>query len=307
MVVKNTAMEMAKKSSFLKGLIDLSMRFPWWVGVLLAMASYLALHRLALQPVRAASTLEEITSLAGHQMLVALAGLLQYLIPLTFLLGAGIAAYRRHQSRRLYRQVAESPARSTLDAMSWRQFELLAGEAFRQQGYRVEERGGDGPDGGIDLVLHRDGRKYLVQCKHWKTRRVGVKPVRELFGVMAAEKADGGFVVTSGSFTEDARRIACGKPIELVDTERLLARVRQAVTPEPATASPDTGNTAPHCPICKAPMVERTAKKGRRAGERFWGCSRFPRCRGTRSFSHGLERRHTAVKRGRKGGDTTHR
>lgn len=34
------------------------------------------------------------------------------------------------------------------------------------------------------------------------------------------------------------------------------------------------------CPRCGAPMVKRTAKKGENAGQEFYGCSRFPQCRG---------------------------
>ena len=35
----------------------------------------------------------------------------------------------------------------------------------------------------------------------------------------------------------------------------------------------------PLCPRCGSEMVMRTAGKGRNAGNRFWGCSRFPKCR----------------------------
>jgi Topoisomerase DNA binding C4 zinc finger len=35
---------------------------------------------------------------------------------------------------------------------------------------------------------------------------------------------------------------------------------------------------APHCPRCGAVMVKRRNKQGKA----FWGCSTFPRCRGTR-------------------------
>jgi restriction system protein len=52
----------------------------------------------------------------------------------------------------------------------------------------------------VDLVLQRDGEKHLVQCKQWRATRVSVMVVRELFGVMAATGAVGGFVVTSGRF-----------------------------------------------------------------------------------------------------------
>lgn len=37
------------------------------------------------------------------------------------------------------------------------------------------------------------------------------------------------------------------------------------------------------CPKCGSSMVKRTARRGRNAGGQFWGCSRYPSCRGTRS------------------------
>jgi len=40
---------------------------------------------------------------------------------------------------------------------------------------------------------------------------------------------------------------------------------------------------APHCPICNALMVKRTAKRGARAGSSFWGCPDYPKCKGTRN------------------------
>lgn len=40
----------------------------------------------------------------------------------------------------------------------------------------------------------------------------------------------------------------------------------------------------PNCPRCDHEMALRTARKGVRAGSRFWGCSTFPRCRGTRNY-----------------------
>jgi hypothetical protein len=44
------------------------------------------------------------------------------------------------------------------------------------------------------------------------------------------------------------------------------------------------GENAPACPLCGSPMVLRTAKRGKRAGQRFWSCSRFPDCRGARPY-----------------------
>ena len=33
------------------------------------------------------------------------------------------------------------------------------------------------------------------------------------------------------------------------------------------------------CPKCGSALILRTVKKGPRAGDRFWGCSTYPRCR----------------------------
>ena len=38
--------------------------------------------------------------------------------------------------------------------------------------------------------------------------------------------------------------------------------------------------TDPVCPRCSSPMVRRTAKSGENAGKEFWGCTKFPACRG---------------------------
>jgi restriction system protein len=273
------------RSSF-EDFIDLVSRLPWWAGVLIAFISYLVLHYVAQLPPATASTLEGAAHIAWRQFLIAFANIFQYLIPIAALFGSALSAYYRYKAKNLHQQLAKSPSRNTLNQMNWREFELLAGEAFRQMGYQVNLRGGDNPDGGIDLVLYREGKKYLVQCKHWKTQRVGVKPLREFFGVMAAEGADGGFFVASGHFTEEAKRFAKKTAIELVDTEQLLSLVKHT----PPTNQMDNDHlthteAVPSCPICQEPMVLRTASRGKQAGKQFWGCSRFPHCRGTRPLT----------------------
>ncbi len=54
----------------------------------------------------------------------------------------------------------------------------------------------------------KNGERFLVQCKHWRKEQVGVRVVRELNGVMAAAGAQGGYLVTGGRFTPDAREFA---------------------------------------------------------------------------------------------------
>jgi len=57
---------------------------------------------------------------------------------------------------------------------------------------------GAGPDEGIDLVLKKNGNTVFVQCKQWRSTKVGVNIVREVYGVMTAKKADSA-IVKAGS------------------------------------------------------------------------------------------------------------
>lgn len=42
--------------------------------------------------------------------------------------------------------------------------------------------------------------------------------------------------------------------------------------------------TDPRCPDCGAPMRVRVAQRGRTAGRQFWGCTRYPACKGSRTY-----------------------
>lgn len=71
------------------------------------------------------------------------------------------------------------------DQIEWRRFEAVCEALFAQSGMRAESQS-HGADGGVDIWLwsaHSD-KPLIVQCKHWKKRVVGVKEVREFYGVL---------------------------------------------------------------------------------------------------------------------------
>ena len=164
----------------------------------------------------------------------------------------------------------------SIKKLSWRQFEKLVGEVFRKQGYLVLENPSDGPDGGIDLRLRKNGQITFVQCKHWKSKSVGVKIVRELYGVMTAAKANNGILATFGNFTQEAISFAKGKPIQLITGNKLAKLISEVQGSGRVSATVEPKMS---CPKCGNEMVLRTAKKGKFAGQKFWGCSEFPHCR----------------------------
>ena len=278
--------------------MDLVALLPWWAGVALALVSYLLLHSVASQQEVTAVQPGQVGAMVTQTLWKSLASVGQYILPIICLGGAGISAWRRKTRQNLVTDVAQSKASDALDGMSWREFEMLVGEGFRLQGYQVVETGGGGADGGVDLVLTKPGKsggeKFLVQCKQWRAFKVGVDVVRELYGVMAAKDATGGFVVTSGRFTDEAVSFANGRNVTLIDGPKLHGLIRQArsgaggsparAAAAPAVQPPSVPVQASCCPLCAKPMVRRTAKRGANAGGEFWGCKGYPACRGTRPF-----------------------
>lgn len=287
-------MARTKKSSPAEEFVDLVAQLPWWVGGVLAVVSYFGLNAIASAPLPVIRASTDIGKIFSGSLWRGLAHAGQYLLPFLLILGAVVSALRRHKRRSLFNQISASSTIGALEALSWKEFELLVGEGFRAQGYAVHESGGGGADGGVDLVLSKNGDKILVQCKQWRAFKVGVSVVRELYGVMAAEGAAGGLVVTSGQFTSEAAQFASGRNMRLINGNALLELLRQGRGANVAngppssdtfiarSSSPIQTGTALSCPVCAQLMVRRVAKRGLSPGSPFWGCSSYPRCKGTR-------------------------
>jgi restriction system protein len=268
-----------RKSDF-EQWIALFAKLPWPVCLALAPIAHLAFAALADWPVPQPADVSEMGGLFATQ-LIRVAGMFgQYIAPIILLLAAltsFLAKRRRHRLLATSRSLGGS---SALRDMSWQDFERLVHGWFGERRYSVAATP-SGADGGIDLVLKRDGETFLVQCKQWRANRIGVSIVRELYGLMAAKGATGGFVVGIGEFTNAAKAFAAGRNIELVDARAVIAKPRTPPTIQPVTP-PAREAASPQCPLCNAAMVERVARKGKNAGQAFYGCSRFPACRGTK-------------------------
>lgn len=205
--------------------MDIVSSVPWPFGIVLGMLAYAAVrHGL---PWYFGTLSNPVMQGLGRELTTPAFAPLAWMALAACWIAALVSFIRQLLRQRLL-HAQTGPA--SLGAMSWRQFEMLVGEAFRRQGYRVEETGGDGADGGIDLILRRDGATTLVQCKQWRTRRVSVMVVREMFGLLVHHGAASVKIVALGDYTPDALRFAHGKPIELIHGDALLMLVREAQT-----------------------------------------------------------------------------
>jgi restriction system protein len=255
---------------------EILLKLPWWISAGIGIVAF-------------ASMRWGFPAWAGHdntkQMFAK--GIVP-LAPLTLLFFGIIAVGSHLFGKKRHRLVDQLTSLEKLRETPWKEFELLVAEAFRRQGYQVDYSLGRGADGGVDLTLLKDGRTSLVQCKQWKVFSVGAPVIREMFGLMTAEKADEAIIVISGKFTREAQAFAAGKPIRLIDGPELLALV-QSVQNRPGGASVETAQVnesqTPACPTCGEPMVLRTSRRGSNTGNQFWGCSTYPVCKTTRSHA----------------------
>lgn len=289
-----TAMSRRKRSSPADDLFELAAKLPWWLCFILAAISYAVLRHYAVAELVVAPAPGQMGNMVTEVMMKGLASAGQYILPIVLVFG-GIASFLgRRRRQALAQSVADNTSGGVLRSMIWQDFELLVGEAFRMLGYSVAETGGGGADGGVDLELRKGEEVFLVQCKQWRAYKVSVTVVRKLYGVMAGRGAAGGFVVTSGVFTSDAKAFAEGRNIKLIDGAALTTMIERArgtrAAAKPAVdrvPAPDpfrVTSASPACPKCGNAMVRRTARQGANAGGAFWGCAAFPKCRGVRAI-----------------------
>jgi len=240
-------------------LVDDLVLVPWWVSLILAIVAPAFLIRMLL-PWSAFA-------------------------PLALLFFLATAALSALRSLKTARMLDAQTSLASIRELPWKRFEDLLGEAFRRQGFKVEETLGGGADGGIDLLLGRDGNVTVVQCKRRNGAPVGVREVRELYGVLHHRGANAAKLVATTTFTADAIAFAENKPIELVDADSLLHLIRGVQTSgKIVLPTAEADNLTSDCPKCGSVMVLREAKRGPNPGQKFWGCPNYPKCHGTRNL-----------------------
>ena len=279
------------------------------VALAAALIVWLILHVVAIEtaspldsPVEAHETLSLSANLQS-QFVHLVTAILQYVMPLGFCLGAGLVVLNRWRARRKATAVATRPA-IPVGSMAWQDFEQLIVAAFRGHGFAIGVFGAAAADGSVNFVLAKGSARWLVHCKHWRDWQVSHSAVEELHSEISRRHATGGYLVSGGWFSQDARRFAADVGITLLDGDSLgkyLAEVgverswrsapakAAAASVAPTRSTPPTLPTpvdrtaaqeSPTCPKCGSPMERREATRGKLAGHHFWGCQQHPHCFG---------------------------
>ena len=173
-----------------------------------------------------------------------------------------------------------------LQEIDWKRYEILCRDYFQAKGFQARLTD-VGADGGVDVILSRftDKGKSItvyVQCKAWSQQKVGVQAVRELYGVMAADKVPVGIFMATSDFTNDAKVFAADKKLQLISGQRFLDLINKLPEEKQRRLSEvalSGDYKTPTCPNCDVKMVIRTMSKGKSKGMKFWGCRNYPRCK----------------------------
>ena len=164
-----------------------------------------------------------------------------------------------------------------LRSIDWFQFEKVVGHIYQKLGYSVTRRGGANPDGGIDLIIQKDGQCVAIQCKHWKAWKVRVNPIREFLGAMTDAGIPKGKFIILGDYTDDAKQLAEKNDIEIVNEVGLTQMIESTDARFDSEVFELLHDTRKFCPKCEREMVIRVAGKGPNPGSKFWGCSGYPK------------------------------
>lgn len=125
-----------------------------------------------------------------------------------------VALYEEATRRYEYRQ------QTYWKSLKGTEFERALARLYKNMGYSVSQTKGSG-DEGIDLILSKEGKTTVVQCKGHK-KPIGISAVRDLYGTMMHARADSAVLACPAGFTKGVREFATGKPIRLFSATDLI-------------------------------------------------------------------------------------
>lgn len=202
--------------------LDKLAKVPWPVGVVAGIAGFAAVQYVL--PAWLSGTSSRVAHALTHgSALTALAWII--------LLACWLHALFSFMAARRRQRFLD--ARDGIDKLTdqrYPDFERQVADAFRHQGYQVEQTGLGSVLGGIDLVLSRHGRRILVQCRRVHREKVPDRVVEDLYELLPHYEADELRIAAVGGFSREAAAFAKGKPISVIDGHTLLRMVRDAQT-----------------------------------------------------------------------------
>lgn len=187
-------------------IIDFLTQIPWWIYLSLSVSFYLFLNYLVPYFKVQGALFNEAELSLGPVLAPVVA--LALLAPASFSLLKFNKKKKLHELREEIRSIQEVP---------WGKLKEMVAEAYRRSGYMFLEKSPLSTDPSVDLVMRKGANLYLVQCRYWQNRKLGIREVKKFQALLLEKQAVGGFLLTTGIFTREARHYCLSRPINLVD------------------------------------------------------------------------------------------
>ena len=165
---------------------------------------------------------------------VSLGPVLAPVVALALLAPVSFSFLKSSRKKKLYELREEIKA---IQDLSWPQFKELVAKAYNRSGYSILESDPFVSDPSVDFVMRKSANLFLLQSRYWRNRKLGLREVKNLSSLMHDKQASGVFLLTTGVFSNEARRYAVGRPINLIDgikLVKLLDTVKNEFPPGPS-------------------------------------------------------------------------
>ena len=250
----------------LHGVVRLLDTLPWWALVVIAILTFVILHKLAGVDVEPAAHAGAMDAAASRVIIKILAGAGQYLFPVILLgeAAGALIASRRIGSRDTWK--AESAVRmgkgtvaklmttdelmtglatlselkkerevcgvwstDLLNSMESRRFAALVTLYYREKGIRSAAMRLQGGGSTVLKLFQDDSGKasVVVQFRARGAPWVGPRQIETLREVMVSERVAKGLFITPGAFSKDAKECARLNGVTLVDGGLFLMMIRR--------------------------------------------------------------------------------
>lgn len=202
-------------------IFDFLAQIPWWFCVTASAFCYIFLQYVIPHLERQSAIAQEVHVSLGPVFAPVIA--IALLSPVTF------SFLKSSRLKKLHDLREEIKA---MQKLSWPELNGYVADAYRRIGYLILESGPYASDPNIDLVMRKSANLYLLQSRYWRNRKIGLREVKNLYKLMHEKHASGIFLLTTGTFTREARSYAIGRSITLVDGIKLVELLTHAMGSE---------------------------------------------------------------------------
>lgn len=162
-----------------------------------------------------------------------------------------------------------------LARLEWKRFEELVEAYYSKTGVvAVRTKGGPASPAQIKISWKGEPQPFaLVRCIPHSDDLIEIKPLQELFTLLAAEDIRRGYVVTPGRFSVAARDYAAEKHLTLLSGDLFLEKLNAlpgAARTEIMQTAAAGDSSVPSCPTCEAKLTRTNDSPP------VWRCAAHP-------------------------------